>query len=189
MPNVGPRLSRVLLLPLPHRLFLRLLLHLVLIPRSRWVNFFFRHCMHSREKNIGEKLWHNFVQYKTSPMNPFWTRSLDLSIPDAIAMQAHAASTSRCRCTDHASESELHLVPGSWSPRGSSLDRIHQALADPRSTESIEPTGIPDRSSRFDRALRDPRSSPRGSPIDRVDRALGDPRKRIDVGSTMRQPT
>ena len=42
----------------------------------------------------------------------------------------------------------------------------------------IEPSGIPDRSSR---------SSPLGSPIDRVDRALGDPRKRVEVGSSMRQ--
>ena len=71
------------------------------------------------------------------------------------------------------------------SPKGSPIDfrssrAIDRALRDPRSTfdrvdRSIEPWGIPDRSSR---------SSPKGSPIDR---ALRDPRQRVEVGSCMRQ--
>ena len=60
------------------------------------------------------------------------------------------------------------------SPKGSPIDPVDRALGDPRSIESIEPLGIPDRSSRFDRDLRDPRSidssrssrsRPKGSPL------------------------
>ena len=92
-------------------------------------------------------------------------------------------------------------------------NRNPQTLRDPRSIESIEPSGIPERSSRssprgspidrVDRALGNLRSidsSPRGCPIDRVDREFGDPRSidssrpsprgspnEIEGGSSMRQ--
>ena len=108
------------------------------------------------------------------------------------------------------------IKAASATPKGSPIDfrssrSIHRALRDPRSIESIESSGIPDRSSRsspkgspqgsaidrvvrVDRALRDPRSIESIEPSGisdrsiRVNRALGDPRRKVEVGSRMRQP-